>query len=106
MGARAALAAGTALSAVVTGAWSYTASLTIGPAAPVHLGRTLSADYAALAAAPTGNGVALFAVTAVIYAACFLVSGLRRIRRERAASRELERACADAEAAEHAAGWR
>jgi hypothetical protein len=83
MGARAALAAGTVASAAVTGAWSYTASLTIGPAAPVHLARDLPADYARLAAAPTGNGWELFTAVAAIYALCFLVSGWRQRRRMR-----------------------
>jgi len=78
MGARAALITGTVVSAAVTGAWSYLASLTIGPAAPVRLGRDLPADYARLAAAPTGNGWELFAVVAVIYALCFLASGWRQ----------------------------
>lgn len=81
MGRRAALAAGTVVSAAVSAAWSYMATLTVGLAAPVHLDRDLPADYVRLAGAPTGNGWALFAVTAVIYALCFLVSGLRRIKR-------------------------
>jgi hypothetical protein len=38
------------------------------------------ADYAQLAAAPTGNGAELFAVVAFIYAACLLVSGWRQRR--------------------------
>jgi hypothetical protein len=80
MGARAALAAGTVASAAVTGAWSYLASLAIGPAAPLHLGRDLPAGYARLAAAPTGNGWALFAAVTVICALCFLASGWRRRR--------------------------
>jgi hypothetical protein len=81
MGARAALAAGTVVSGAVTAAWSYTASLTIGPAAPVHLGRDLPADYARLADAPTGNGWEVFAAVAVIYALCLLASGWRQHRR-------------------------
>ena len=80
MSARAALAAGTAVSFAVTAAWSYLASLAAGPAGPARLGRDLPADYARLAAAPTGNGWELFAVLAVIYAACLLVSGWRRHR--------------------------
>lgn len=106
MSTRAALATGTVLSLAAVSAWSYTATLTTGAPAPLHLTRSLSADYAQLAAAPTGNGWELFAVTAGIYTLCFLISGLRRIRRERAESRELERGYSDAEAAEHAAGWR
>jgi hypothetical protein len=80
MGTRAALVTGTALSFAVTAGWSWMASLTIGPADPVDLHRPL-ASYAALAGAPTGNGPELFAVVAVIYALCILVSGWRRQRR-------------------------
>ena len=71
---RVALIAGTVTSAVIAGAWSYAA----GPVDPqVPLGRNLRADYAQLAAAPTGNGWGLFAVVAVIFAVCLLVSGWR-----------------------------
>jgi hypothetical protein len=79
--ARGPLITGTVLSAAVVSAWSWMASLTIGPAAPLHLGRNLLADYAQLASAPTGNGAELFAVVAFIYALCLLVSGWRRHRR-------------------------
>lgn len=79
MSARAALAAGTAVSFAVTAAWSYLASLAASHR-QARLGRDLPADYARLAAAPTGNGWELFAVLAVIYAACLLVSGWRRHR--------------------------
>jgi hypothetical protein len=72
------LIAGTVLSLAVVSAWSWMASLAIGPAAPLHLGRNLLSDYAQLAAAPTGNGAGLFAVVAFIYAACLLVWGWRR----------------------------
>jgi hypothetical protein len=82
MGARAALAAGTVVSAAVTSAWSYLDSLTAaGPAVPVHLGRDLPADYARLADAPTGNGWELFTAVAVIFALCLLASGWRQHRR-------------------------
>ena len=81
MGIRAALATGTVLSVLVTGAWSYAASVAGGPAVPVRLGHGWRADYAQLAAAPTGNGPALFAAVAAVYALCFLVSGLHRRRR-------------------------
>jgi hypothetical protein len=106
MGTRAALACGTVLSLAAVSLWSWTADLTIGSPAPLHLGRDLPADYLRLAAAPTGNGVALFAVSALIYAACFAVSGLRRVRREAAQAREGDQAYRDAEAAERSAGWR
>ena len=78
MSVRAPLTAGTVLSLAVVSAWSSMASLTIGPAGPLHLSRNLLADYAQLASAPTGNGWDLFAVVAVIYVACLLVSGWRR----------------------------
>ena len=76
MSARGPLTAGTAVSLAVVSAWSWTADLTEGPAAPLHLGRNLPSDYAQLAAAPTGNGRELFAVITVIYAPCLLVSAL------------------------------
>lgn len=81
MSIRAALAAGTVLSCAVTAAWAFTAVATIGPPPPLHLTRDLPGDYARLAAAGTGNAVALFAVTAVIFALCFTVSGWRQHRR-------------------------
>jgi hypothetical protein len=80
MSVRRPLVAGTVLSLAAVSAWSWTASLTIGPAAPLHLGRDLPSDYAQLAAGPTGNGAGLFAVVAFIFAACFLLSGWRRYR--------------------------
>jgi hypothetical protein len=78
---RAALITGTAVSLAVTAVWSYMASLAIGQAALVHLGRDLPADYARLAGAATGNGWALFAVVAAVYALCLLASGWRQHRR-------------------------
>jgi hypothetical protein len=74
------LIAGTVLSLAVVSAWSWMASLAIGPAVPLHLSRHLLSDYAQLAAAPTGNGAELFAVVAVIYTLCLLVSGWRQQR--------------------------
>jgi hypothetical protein len=76
MTTRAALTAGTVLSLAVAAAWSFTATLTIWPPVVPHLTRDLPGDYMQLAAAPTGNAVALFAVVAVIYALCLLISGL------------------------------
>jgi hypothetical protein len=99
MGTRAALTAGTVLSVAVTAVWSWTATLAIGPAAPLHLTRDLPGDYMQLAAAPTGNAVALFAVVAAICALCLFVSGLRARRTAwREAAGDLDRA-EDAEAA-------
>jgi hypothetical protein len=85
MSTRGALTAGTVLSAAVTAVWSFTSTLTMGPPPALHLTRDLPADYMQLAAAPTGNAVALFAVTAVICALCLFVSGWRRMRREEGA---------------------
>ena len=81
MSVRGPLIAGTVLSVAVVSAWSWMASLAIGPAAPLHLTRNLVADYARLAAAPTGNGWELSAVVAFIFTACLLVSGGRGRRR-------------------------
>jgi hypothetical protein len=75
---RAPLITGTVLSLAVVSAWSWSSALTEGPTAPLHLGRDLRADYAQLAAAPTGNGWELFAVIAVIYALCLLAWRWRR----------------------------
>jgi len=76
--ARAPLITGTVVSLAVVSAWSWSAALTEGPAAPLHLGRNLLSDYAQLACAPTGNGAELLAVVAVIYALCLLAYGWRR----------------------------
>ncbi len=51
MSIRTPLAVGT----VVVSAWSWAAALTEGPAAPLHLSRSLPSDYAQLAAAPAGS---------------------------------------------------
>jgi hypothetical protein len=85
------LVTGTVVSLAVVSAWSWSAALTEGPAAPLHLSRDLPADYAQLAAAPTGNGWELFAVVAFIYSACLLVAAVLRSRHDRMA------AAADAE---------
>lgn len=93
MTTRAALTAGTAVSLAVTSVWSFTSVLTIGPAAPLRLNRDLPGDYMRLAGAPTGSAHALFAVTAAIYAAFLLASGLRaRARTRREEALDLERA--------------
>ena len=78
MSVRVPLITGTALSLAAVSAWSWSAALTEGPAAPPHLGRDLLSGYAQLAAAPTGNGAELFTVVAAIYALCLLASGWRR----------------------------
>jgi hypothetical protein len=81
MSVRSPLIAGTVLSVAAVSAWSWMASLTIGPAAPLHLTRDLPSDYAQMVSAPTGNAAGLFAVVAFIFTACLLVSGRRRRRK-------------------------
>ena len=77
-----ALAAGTVFSLLVVGVWSWTAAATMPPRPPLHLSvHHLWASYWALAAAPTGNGGALYAVLAVIYMAALLAAGRRERRR-------------------------
>jgi len=81
MSIRAPLITGTAVSLAVTAAWAWSSALTIGPAGPLHLTwRHPGSSYLLLAAAPAGNGWELFAVVAVIFAGCFLVSGWHRAR--------------------------
>ena len=78
-----ALATGTVLSVVVTGAWSVMAEATMGAAPALHLSwHHPVASYLALASAPTGNGWGLFAVLSVIYMLALLVAGWRKARRE------------------------
>ena len=57
------------------------ASLAIGPAAPLHLGRNLLLGLRAAGRRADRERRELFAVVAVIYALCLLVSGWRRHRR-------------------------
>jgi len=92
MTTRAALTTGTALSVAVTVAWSFSATLTIGQSAPLHLTGDLPGDYLRLSTAATGSSPwALLAVTAAVYALCLLASGLRgRGKARREAARELE----------------
>lgn len=101
MGFRGAFTTGTVLSVTVTAAWSSLAAVAAGPAPRLHLTRNLLSDSARLASAPTGNGLALFAAAAVIYTACFLVSGLRAMK---AAAREAEDPHSEALVPEEA-GW-
>ena len=76
------LVAGTALSLVVVGFWSAAAAA-MGPPSPLHVSvHHPVASYLALAAAPTGNGWALFAVLSVIYMLALLVAGWRKAHRE------------------------
>lgn len=107
MSFRGAFTTGTVLSLTSGAGLGFVASLTQGPVTvPSLSSRHLWASYRSLAGGVTGNGLELFALTAAIFTLCFFASGLRRIRREAAASREFERAYADAEAAEQEAGWR
>ena len=66
------LVAGTVLSLLMVGAWSVIGAATLGPgpAAASDAWHHPLASYLALASAPTGNGLELFAVVAFIYAMC------------------------------------
>ncbi len=78
------LVAGTVLSLLVVGAWSVIVAATLGPVPPLHLSvHHPVASYLALAAAPTGNGLELFAVVAFIYAVCLFLAGWRHARGDR-----------------------
>lgn len=73
------LAAGTALSLAAVAAIARNDP---GPTAFPRLSvRHPLASYRALAAAPTGNGLELFALTAFIFAVCIFVAGRRKARR-------------------------
>jgi len=73
------LAAGTVLS---LGAVAGLASQDPGPVPVLRLSaRHPLASYLALASAPFGNGWELFALVALIYAACLFAWGLRDARR-------------------------
>ena len=74
-----ALAAGSVLSLIVAGIWSVSTAATMGPMPPLHLSvHHLAASYLALANAPTGNGLELFAVVAAIFTLCLFVAARRR----------------------------
>jgi hypothetical protein len=76
------LVAGTIVSLAVIAVWAWMSALTIGPAGPLHLTwRHPAASYVMLAAAPVGNAWEVFALVALIYAACLLAWGLRDARR-------------------------
>ncbi len=75
------LVAGTVLSLLIVGAWSVIGAATLGPVPPLHLSvHHPVASYLALASAPTGNGLGLFAVVAAVYALCLFLAGWRRAR--------------------------
>ena len=80
---RATLVTGTIVSLAVTAAWAWLSALAIGPAGPLHLTwRHPAASYVMLAAAPVGNAWEVFALVALIYAACLFGWGLRDARRD------------------------
>jgi hypothetical protein len=82
MNLRTPLIAGTIISLAVTAVWAWLSALTIGPAGPLDVTwRHPAASYLTLAAAPTGNGLELFAVVAFILAVCIFVAGWRHARR-------------------------
>jgi len=77
---RALLAAGTVLSLAAVAA---IASQDPGPVSLPRLSvRRPLASYRALADAPFGNGVELFALVAFVYFACFFVAGWQHVRRQ------------------------
>ena len=79
MSIRAPLTAGTILSLAAA---ALIAHYDPGPVSfPSLSARQPLASYRALAAAPFGNGAELFALTALIFTACFLVAGWRNARR-------------------------
>jgi hypothetical protein len=75
-----AFTAGTVITIVVTALWAWSTTVTAGgPVPALHLTRSgLLGDYGQLAGTVTGSVPAMFAVDALIYAACFTVAGLRR----------------------------
>ena len=82
MNLRTPLIAGTIISLAVTAVWAWLSALTIGPSGPLDVTwRHPAASYLTLAAAPTGNGLELFAVVAFIFAVCIFVAGWRHARR-------------------------
>jgi predicted ABC-type sugar transport system permease subunit len=82
MNLRAPLIAGIIISLAVTAVWAWLSALTIGPSGPLDVTwRHPAASYLTLAAAPTGNGLELFAVVAFIFAVCIFVAGWRHARR-------------------------
>ena len=79
MSIRRPLVAGTVLSLAAA---AVIARFDPGPVSFPHLSsRQPLASYRALADAPFGNGLELFALVALIYFACFLAAGWRDARR-------------------------
>ena len=79
---RRALAAGIVITVTVSALWAWSTALTsAGPVPVPRLTRNPIADYAQMAGTVTGSVPELFAVTAAIFAAFFMVAGLRRMNR-------------------------
>lgn len=76
---RRALIAGIVITVTVSALWAWSTALTAAGPVPVpHLTRSPLADYGQLAGAVTGSVPLMFAADALIFAACFIVAGLRR----------------------------
>ena len=77
-----AITAGTVITIAVTVLWAWSTTVTsAGPPPIPRLTRSPLGDYAQMAGTVTGSAPAFFAVTALIYAACFTIAGLRRMNR-------------------------
>ena len=77
-----ALTAGTVITVMMSALWAYSTVLTsAGPVPVLHLTRSPLADYAQLAGTVTRSVPEFFAVTAAIFAVCFMVAGYRRMNR-------------------------
>ena len=80
---RGGMAAGTVTTIVATVLWAYSTTLTsAGPPQVPHLTGNPVGDYLQMAGTVTGSAPLMFAVDALIYAACFTIAGLRRARRD------------------------
>ena len=74
-----ALIAGTVITVAVSALWAWSTALTsAGPVHVPHLTRSPLADYGQLAGTVTGSVPAMFAVDALIFAACFIIAGRGR----------------------------
>ena len=74
-----ALEAGTVITIAVTALWAWSTTVTsAGPVPALHLTRSPLGDYGQLAGTVTGSVPEFFAVTALIFAVCFIVACRRR----------------------------
>jgi hypothetical protein len=79
---RRALTAGTVITIVVAALWAWSTTVTsAGPPPVPRLTGSPVGDYLQMAGTVTGSVPELFAVTALIFTACFTVAGLRRMNR-------------------------